>query len=154
MRYQPCQPQSRHGVAAVEFALVAIPLFLTLFGIYEFGRFIMVRQVLEHAAREGARYAAVNTFSTNVASETETFVRERLSGVDVSAFGAQATVRVFAADNTGTPLTPDDSPQNAPFGTYIGVNITGQYQTMLPNILGMPDQIPMETQALMNSEAN
>ena len=42
------------GVAAVEFALVA-PLFLLfLFGMIEFGRMVMVQQVLTNASREGA----------------------------------------------------------------------------------------------------
>ena len=48
---------TRRGVAAVEFALVA-PLFFTLIlGIIEFGRMMMVQEILVNAAREGARAA-------------------------------------------------------------------------------------------------
>lgn len=47
------------GNAVVEFALV-LPLFLLLvFGVTEFGRALSVVQVLNSAAREGARIAAV-----------------------------------------------------------------------------------------------
>ena len=53
---------SRHprGQALAEFALVAPLLFLLIFGIIEFGRFIFSYEVLNNATREGARYAIVH----------------------------------------------------------------------------------------------
>jgi len=52
-------PTRRRGVAAVEFALVAL-LFLVplLIGIWEVGRLVQVHQIVSNAAREGARLAA------------------------------------------------------------------------------------------------
>ena len=47
------------GAAAIEFALVAIPLSMMLFGMTEFGLFFLQAQSLKSAAREGARVAAV-----------------------------------------------------------------------------------------------
>ncbi|HET7481755.1 MAG TPA: TadE/TadG family type IV pilus assembly protein [Actinomycetota bacterium] len=47
------------GAAAVEFALIASILFMMLFGIIEFGRIFSEMEVLNSAAREGARVAAV-----------------------------------------------------------------------------------------------
>jgi Flp pilus assembly protein TadG len=49
----------RRGVAAVEFALVAM-LFLVplLIGVWEVGRLVQVQQIVSNAAREGARLAA------------------------------------------------------------------------------------------------
>jgi hypothetical protein len=44
----------------VEFALVAPILFLLLFSIVEFGRFIYYSNVLNDATREGSRYAIVH----------------------------------------------------------------------------------------------
>ncbi len=53
-------PRHPRGAAAVEFALV-VPLFLSLvFGIVEFGRAMMVGQLVTNAAREGARMAVIN----------------------------------------------------------------------------------------------
>ncbi|MCI0583916.1 MAG: pilus assembly protein [Chloroflexi bacterium] len=50
----------RAGQALTEFALV-IPIFLlVLYGIIEFGRYVYTVQVLNNAAREGARYAIVH----------------------------------------------------------------------------------------------
>lgn len=47
------------GAAAVEFAIVLIPLMLILFGIISYAYMFSVRQALTQAAAEGARAAAV-----------------------------------------------------------------------------------------------
>jgi Flp pilus assembly protein TadG len=46
--------------ALVEFAIVAPIFFLILFGIIDFGRYVYYTQILNNAAREGARYAIVH----------------------------------------------------------------------------------------------
>src|SRR5262245_63982542 len=46
--------------ALVEFALVSPIFFLLLFGIIDFGRYVYYVQILNNAAREGARYAIVH----------------------------------------------------------------------------------------------
>src|SRR5690606_17902256 len=45
----------RRGATAVEFAMVAGPLLLLLFGTVEFGRLMWLRQALEETATAGAR---------------------------------------------------------------------------------------------------
>ena len=51
--------RKKRGAAVVEFAIVA-PLFILLvFGMIEFGRMVMVQQVLTNASREGARLAVL-----------------------------------------------------------------------------------------------
>jgi Flp pilus assembly protein TadG len=49
-------PHSQQGVAAVEMALVLIPLMLLLFGITEFGRALYLYNTIAKATRDGARY--------------------------------------------------------------------------------------------------
>lgn len=51
---------SSRGQALVEFALVAPIFFLLLFSLIEFGRAVYYIQMLNNAAREGARYAIVH----------------------------------------------------------------------------------------------
>jgi len=51
--------RSERGAAAVEFALIAPLLFMLIFGIIEFGLAWSKKNVYVGAAREGARYAAV-----------------------------------------------------------------------------------------------
>ena len=44
----------------MEFALVAPIFFLMLFALLDFGRYVYYVQILNNAAREGARYAIVH----------------------------------------------------------------------------------------------
>jgi Flp pilus assembly protein TadG len=141
----------RSGSAMVEFAVVAIVLFMLLIGIYEYGRYFMTIEIMENAAREGARYAVVHTYDDTVEDDTIEVVRDYLAGVDQGAFGTQATVSVFAADSLGNST---GSPLNAQFGTFIGVRVEGNYQTILPELLFLPSSIAMRVQIVMNSEAN
>jgi hypothetical protein len=52
--------QRSRGQTLVEFALIAPLFFLLLFSIIEFGRAVYYIQMLNNAAREGARYAIVH----------------------------------------------------------------------------------------------
>ena len=52
--------KQRQGAAVVEFAVVAPVFVLLVFGMIEFGRAVMVQQVLVNASREGARQAVLD----------------------------------------------------------------------------------------------
>jgi hypothetical protein len=73
---KPCRKcrRKRRGAAVVEFAVVALVL-----GMIEFGRALMVQQMLTNASREGARVAVLEGSS---ASEVVTAVEERLTTID------------------------------------------------------------------------
>jgi Flp pilus assembly protein TadG len=65
----------RSGKALVEFAFVAPLFFLLIVGMIEFGRTIMVMQVMTNAAREGARLAAVGASAeTDVVNSVNTYL--------------------------------------------------------------------------------
>jgi Flp pilus assembly protein TadG len=51
---------TRRGQALVEFSLVAPLFFFLLFAIIDFGRYVYYVQIINNAAREGARYAIVH----------------------------------------------------------------------------------------------
>ena len=55
---------ARRGAAVVEFAVLAPLLFLLIFGMIEYGRMVMVQQLITNASREGARLAVLDG-STN-----------------------------------------------------------------------------------------
>lgn len=78
--------RNRNGVAAVEFALV-VPLFLLLvFGIIEFGRALMVQQVLVNASREGARLAVLDSASSaNVVNTVSDYLQD--ASIDIPQSG-------------------------------------------------------------------
>jgi len=88
--------RDRRGTAVVEFALVAPLFFLLVFGMIEYGRMVMVQQILTNASREGARRAVLDGVST---SDVVTAVDNYL--VDSSIAGADVTVI------TNAPVSPD-----------------------------------------------
>jgi Flp pilus assembly protein TadG len=83
------------GASAVEFALILPILILLLFGIIEFGRGYNARNTITHAAREGARAAAVDDGSLATATAAVVGAAPNLSGL---------TVTVSACD-PGEPFT-------------------------------------------------
>ena len=56
------------GSEAIEFALAAIPLFVFLLGVVEFGRLYWTHSELQYAAEAAARCATVNCCSSGPAS--------------------------------------------------------------------------------------
>jgi Flp pilus assembly protein TadG len=80
----------------VEFAIVAPLFFLLVFGMIEFGRMVMVQQVLTNASREGARRAVLSGVSD---TDVEATVENYLANASIS--GATVTVA------TQAPTPPD-----------------------------------------------
>ena len=67
----------------VEFAVVTPLLFLVIFGIFEFGRAIMVRQTLVAAARDGCRLAILDGTTTQDVTDS---VAPLLSAAGISVY--------------------------------------------------------------------
>lgn len=103
--------RKRRGAAAVEFAVVAIPFFLLVFGMFEIGRMMMVRQVLTNASREGAR--AVILESATVA-EVETMVTDYTASCAVP--GVTATCSPSDLNSVG-PKEPITVTVSVPFSS-------------------------------------
>ena len=79
--------KKRLGAAVVEFAVVAPLFFLLVLGMIEFGRMLMVQQILTNASREGARRAVLDKATT---AEITTTVQNYLSNSGIE--GATVTV--------------------------------------------------------------
>ncbi|WP_345093297.1 TadE/TadG family type IV pilus assembly protein [Bremerella cremea] len=97
----------RSGAAVVEFAIVAPLFFLLIFGMIEYGRMVMVQQVITNASREGARRAVLDGATT---AEVVSAVNGFLDSAAVDSSGAQVT------------LSPDP-PENAGFGGAVSVTV-------------------------------
>ena len=82
-----CTPRkqygSRRGTSTVEFAMIAIPLFILTFGSIEIGRALMVIQSLEDAARIGCRMAILDDAEI---SEIENEIGDYLSAADITDY--------------------------------------------------------------------
>lgn len=94
---------SRRGAALVETALV-LPIFLMLiFGIIEFGRALMVSNMVTNAAREGARIAILDGSSnTEVTAAVREFLTSSL-GVDTNS--VDVDIEIVAAEGNPNPGT-------------------------------------------------
>jgi Flp pilus assembly protein TadG len=93
--------EARRGAALVEMALV-LPIFCTvILGIVEFGRAMMVAQLLTNGAREGARVAIMpGSTKADVENAVLDFVE---SSVGVSREKVTVTVTVTAAAGNPDP---------------------------------------------------
>jgi Flp pilus assembly protein TadG len=136
----------RLGGSFVEVPLVMIVFLMFLFGVFEYCRFIFCQQLVENAAREGARYAVVNTSDTNLVADTQAVVTKYMAGQTVNM---PITTTVYLSDSSGNNI---GSPTNAAFGQFIAVQVSGTYQSMVPMIhLG---NVTIQSRILMCSEAN
>lgn len=111
--YRLCR-KNRRGAAAVEFAIVAPVFFLMIFGMIEFGRMVMVQQVITNASREGARLAVLDGTNNQAVKDA---VDVYLAAARVSG----ASTRVFVGSDDGSE---DVAPNTAGYGDPVGVVIT------------------------------
>ena len=79
----------RQGTAAVEFAILAPIFFILIFGMIEYGRMVMVHQILTNAAREGARVA---TLSDTTTTKVTTAANSYLTAANISGSTIAMTV--------------------------------------------------------------
>lgn len=97
--------KQRRGAAAVEFAVVAPVFLLLVFGMIEYGRMVMVQQIITNASREGARVAVLDGSSNQTVLDV---VNQYLNSGSIS--GAIITV---------DPTNPND----AEFGDPVTVSV-------------------------------
>lgn len=145
----------RSGATAVEFAVIAIILFMVIFGILEYGRYVMVLQIFNNAAREGARYAVVNTTNPAVTTATvQTYVDGYLGGQgnQLQSYNKTTNITVYQADPV-TGANNSNAWANAGPGVPIGVEINGNYNPILPTFLFMPSPITISAKAIMYPES-
>lgn len=83
------------GAAAVEFALVSVLLALLLFGMVQFGLVLNQWLQLEHATREGARWASLR----NSAAYVKTMMIDSAPGLPLTA----GDITISPADPSAAP---------------------------------------------------
>jgi Flp pilus assembly protein TadG len=149
-------PPRRRGVTLVETAMVISMALLFLFGVFEYGRFIMVLQVVENATREGARMGIAHT-NDKVTSDIVARITDKLGGVDYQlsnltiSVGGEILRPVLPGDVAGAALT-DWTQASTTDG--IVILVTADYKPILPTFLGMNSVISLRAQSIMYSEGN
>src|SRR5689334_7980878 len=117
----------RKGATEVETAVVFLLVTVLTVAIFEYGRVMMVREIVDNAAREGVRQAVTGT-STYTTADIQKIVFDRLAGQRLQNNAGQpfqqTDVQVYWADpNTGQPMSPDSTWSDAPFGQSIVVKV-------------------------------
>jgi Flp pilus assembly protein TadG len=148
--------RKRRAATIVEAAMVISIVLMFMFGIFEYGRFVMTLQAIENAAREGARYAVVHTNDATTV-DVQNRVRDKMAGIETKLDAFQVTVSGIilrpqtSSVNAGDPLTDWT---NASMYDGISVQVTGNFKPVLPSFLGMSSTIPISVKSVMYSEGN
>lgn len=160
VRQRPSTPDRRaharrRGAALVETAVILPLCLLFLFGIFEYGRYLMMLHLAHNATREGARYAVSHTDPViidgvtygNSTADVLNVVNRFLTN---KRFLNQ-NVSVYLSDANGNNIGVWN---NAGAGQLICVQMTGQFQWFTPNLLGLPSTTNVQVRAMMRSESN
>ena len=138
MRVMSRLVRSSRGQTLVEFALIAPIMFIFLFGIIDFGMVLNRRIVIEHAIREGSRYASVHlTSEPSTCTDVQDRTVDRAGGSAISR--DEVGVHYFdeGGNPTASPMAGDTVRVSAPFkyefplmsvfgGGPIDVTMTGE----------------------------
>jgi Flp pilus assembly protein TadG len=123
------------GVAAVEFAIVAMVFMVILFGILTYGFIYGLDQSMNHAAEEGARSAISTTTEPDAITKAKTTALQRLSWLGSNIQTSDVAATVADCDNDAAVRC-------------ITVTITYPWATrpVVPKFVGLP--IPTQMQAV------
>jgi len=137
---KPCRSyrKKRRGAAVVEFAVVAPVFFLLVFGMIEFGRMVMVQQVITNASREGARRAVLDGATT---AEVTAAVNDYLTTAGISGGDLEIAV---------TPNPPSDAGFGEPVSVAVSVPFHQVSWIPTPMFLG---DTPMSASTVMRRES-
>jgi Flp pilus assembly protein TadG len=147
--------QRRVAAVTVETALVLPIALLFLFGIFEYGRYLMTMQLMNNAAREGVRYAVTHlqpvtlgsTTYGNATSDVTNVISSVTAGISLSG----QSISVYASDSVGNNLGTWTSAQA---GQSVTVQISGNYQPAVTTFLGLPGTIAVNIRVSMDAEGN
>ncbi len=129
--------QSNKGAAVVEFALVAMMLFLVIIAMAEFSRAWMLLGVANGAARVGARYAAIVPDVEDNLGTVETKVREVLYDSHIPDDDIQVNVVLEGTPSIGVPVT---------------VNVIVAFHTSFAHLFPRLDELPLRASCSMRRE--
>jgi Flp pilus assembly protein TadG len=148
----------RPGATLVETAMVLSVALLMTLAIYEYCRYFMLSELVNNAAREGARLAVATTNTQNTTAIQNTVIQylanqnlKNTSGNPLSA----SDVQVYQVNPaTGALATPDSNWYDAAFGSSIMVRVNARFTPMLPTFGFLPTTVNLQGTAVMSSEAN
>jgi Flp pilus assembly protein TadG len=167
------QRRKRRGGVVIEMALISCICFAFMFAIFEYGRVVMMQQIMVNASRAGARLAVITPTSyTNHTADTNAvigLVTDQLANLPLT----QVNIQVYLADDQGNNIgdwttaqfgqnivvqVDADCPNLFPTGVPTGIPTSGEPSVMvnfLPNSsTTTPNAVHLTAKTMMCSEAN
>ena len=145
-RSRVVHPARRGGATLVESAIVMNIFLLFIFAIMEFGHYVSVKQLMDNAARDGARMAATGTTTVTTAQ-----IQAQVPTELVNQGPSNLTIQVFQVNpQTGANIGVWT---NAGLGDAVAVQITGNYQPIVKLAALLPTAIPVSSEAICYSES-
>jgi Flp pilus assembly protein TadG len=138
----------RRGTTIVEMTVVVTIFTMMMFGILEYCLIVYASNLIDNAAREGARYAVVNASDATLISDTQTYVKSLMGGLDKNLSGYACNV--YLADTNGNNI---GAPTGAKFGQYICVDVSANYVPITPGLIYL-NKFTIRSKSSMISEAN
>jgi Flp pilus assembly protein TadG len=157
MRLRTSGKFHRPATTVVETAFVALVCFTMIFAIFEYGRYVWARQVMQNAARAGARLAVVTATS---------YVPAATATANVNSAITQALANVPLQNVVYTEYQADANGNNigqwyqTPFGNNIVVQVDADLPLVFPTFGFLPNNgaatnsIHITTTVMMRGEAN
>lgn len=130
----------QHGVAAVEFAILLIPLIVLLFGITEFGRAMFQYDALAKSVRGAVRHLSQNSTgdasAVQIAKNIAVFGNAGVTGAALLPGLTTAVTVCDASNSTGTHANQStgNGAINLVTVTISGYRFTSLVPALMPNI--------------------
>jgi len=122
----------QRGLSTVEFALVALILFMLIFGVIEIGRAFFVAATLDEAARRGARMAVVCPINDPAIAQTASFNSTVIPDLDAS------DIVIEYLNSTGGIVGNPADPAGFRLIRFVRVRVVGyQHQMLIPLVTAL-----------------
>ena len=122
----------QRGLSTVEFALVALILFMLIFGVIEIGRAFFVAATLDEAARRGARMAVVCPINDPAIAQTAAFNSTVIPDLDAS------DIVIEYLNGAGGIVGNPADPAGFRLIRFVRVRVVGyQHQMLIPLVTAL-----------------
>ena len=126
------QSGRRRGATVVEAAIVMNIFLLFIFAIMEFGNYVFVKQLMDNAARDGARMASMGPLTTTTAQ-----IQAQVTTELCNSGPSSLSIQVFQANpSTGANI---GAWTNAGLGQTVAVQISGSYKAAVEPRVALAD---------------
>jgi Flp pilus assembly protein TadG len=139
-------------------AVISVVCLTFMFAIFEYGRVVMMQQLMENASRAGARSAVVAATSYITPTVATNNVKAVINGQMASLKLTNVVITLFQADDLGNNIGPWTS---TPFGKNIVVQVDADCPNLFPtwgflpnSSKTTPNAIHLTAITMMRGEAN